>query len=530
MAKLFTGKRPDDLRGTLRAMLSYLGRHKTLLIVVGVLAAVSALCNLLGTYMIRPVVNSAVSGGSGLTHGVLVTAVIYALGALAALGFTQIMVRAAQRVLYDIRRDLYGHLQSLPLGFFDSQRRGDLMSLFTNDVDTISDALNNSFAMLIQYLIEVVGTLVLLFVLNWRLSFLVVLGYLAMFLYIRFSTRRSRFYFNRQQKDLGALDGYLEEMVAGQKVVKVFGHEKQNLEGFARRNEALRLAGTSAQSYAGTMVPAVVTISYINYAVIAVLGGIMVMNGLSDVGSLASYLVFVRQAAKPINQLTQQGNFLLAALAGAERIFRVMQEPGEEDTGTIELVNVKVGSDGTLTACPEKTGHWAWRDSAADDAPLVPLRGDVRFEQVIIWLYSWPPYLTGHQPLCKAGTKDRVCRLNRCRKDNAHQLNQPVLRCDSGPCDLRWNRCAPHPQGRPAPLTRCGFAGYPSVHRDRCGQYPFWQAGCDARRNRAGRQDRRCGLVYSASTAGIQHNVRAGRCRSVTGTAAAAGDRPRSGC
>ena len=405
MAKLFTGKRPDDLRGTLRAMLSYLGRHKTLLIVVGVLAAVSALCNLLGTYMIRPVVNSAVSGGSGLTHGVLVTAVIYALGALAALGFTQIMVRAAQRVLYDIRRDLYGHLQSLPLGFFDSQRRGDLMSLFTNDVDTISDALNYSFAMLIQYLIEVVGTLVLLFVLNWRLSFLVVLGYLAMFLYIRFSTRRSRFYFNRQQKDLGALDGYLEEMVAGQKVVKVFGHEKQNLEGFARRNEALRLAGTSAQSYAGTMVPAVVTISYINYAVIAVLGGIMVMNGLSDVGSLASYLVFVRQAAKPINQLTQQGNFLLAALAGAERIFRVMQEPSEEDTGTIELVNVKVGSDGTLTACPEKTCHWAWRDSAADDAPLVPLRGDVRFEQVSFGYIPGHPILQDINLYAKPGQK-----------------------------------------------------------------------------------------------------------------------------
>ena len=266
--------------------------------------------------------------------------------------------------------------------FFDSRRNGELMSLFTNDVDTISDALNNSFALLIQSFIQVVGTLVLLFVLNWRLSLLVVVGYAVMFWYIRFSTNRSRFFYARQQQALGDLEGYVEEMAAGQKVVKVFNHEQTNLEGFQALNARLQSAGTSAQGYSATMIPAVVSISYINYAVIAVLGGLMVMNGQSSLGSLASYLVFVRQTTLPINQFTQQGNFLLAALAGAERIFTVMEERPEIDEGTVELVRVRENADGTLTECAEKTGRWAWCDRSRPDVPPEPLTGDVRFHDV----------------------------------------------------------------------------------------------------------------------------------------------------
>ena len=258
------------------------------------------------------------------------------------------------------------------------------MSLFTNDVDTVSDALNNSFAMLIQTFVQVVGTLVLLFVLNWRLSLLILVGYAAMFWYIQFSTRHSRAFYARQQGSLGELDAYVEEMIAGQKVIKVFNHQRADLAGFAARNEALRQAGTGAQSYAATMIPAVVSIGYINYAVIAVLGGVMVMQGWTDLGSLASYLVFVRQTTMPINQFTQQGNFLLAALAGAERIFMAMDEPPEVDEGTVDLVPVCQQPDGTLTACPDgaNTGRWAWCDRSRPAVPFVPLDGDVRFHNV----------------------------------------------------------------------------------------------------------------------------------------------------
>ena len=384
MAKAFSGKKPQHFGNTIRVFLNYLGRHKFMLGLVGVLTAVSALANLLGTYMIKPVVNGILETGSipGLVRGVALTAAIYAVGALSTLGYTQTMVRAAQKVLHDIRRDLFAHLQTLPLSFFDSRRNGELMSLFTNDVDTISDALNNSFALLIQSFIQVVGTLVLLFVLNWRLSLLVVVGYAVMFWYIRFSTNRSRFFYARQQQALGDLEGYVEEMAAGQKVVKVFNHEQTNLEGFQALNARLQSAGTSAQGYSATMIPAVVSISYINYAVIAVLGGLMVMNGQSSLGSLASYLVFVRQTTLPINQLTQQGNFLLAALAGAERIFTIMEEKPEIDEGTVELVSVRENSDGTLTECAGSTGRWAWCDRRRPSVPLEPLHGDVRFHDV----------------------------------------------------------------------------------------------------------------------------------------------------
>lgn len=401
-ARQFSGKRPENLKHTLKVLLSYMGRHRFLLLVVAVLVTISALANLLGTYMIRPIVNHLVQGDlMDLVRGVAVTAVIYICGAASALGYTQTMVWAAQKVLYDIRRDLFAHLQTLPLSFFDTNRHGEVMGLFTNDVDTISDALNNSFAMVIQSFIQIAGTLVLLFVLNWRLSLIVVVCYIVMFLYIRFSGRRSKKYYSRQQESLGDLDGYIEEMIAGQKVVKVFNHEQGGLEEFRKKNEILRRAGTGAQSYAATMVPAVVSISYINYAIVAVLGGLMALRGQTDVGSLASYLVFVRQAAMPINQFTQQSNFLLAALAGAERVFGVLDLKPETDEGTVDLVNVRRRGE-KLERCAEKTGSWAWME---EDGTLIPLRGDVRFDHVDFGYEPGHPVLKDVSLYAKPGQK-----------------------------------------------------------------------------------------------------------------------------
>ena len=402
-ARQITGKKPKNFWFTFKTLLAYMGRHKFLFLAVAVLVTVSALGNLLGTYMIRPVVNSVGAGDrDALVRGVAVTAAIYAAGALASFGYTQTMVYAAQQVLYDIRRDLFAHIQSLPLRFFDTQLHGDIMSYFTNDVDTVADALNNSFAMTIQSFIQLTGTLVLLFVLNWRLSLIVVLGYAAMFLYIRFSARRSAAYYAAQQAALGDVNGYIEEMVSGQKVVKVFNHEPANLAAFDVKNERLRQAGTGAQSYAATMVPAVVSISYINYAVVAVVGGLMALAGMTDVGSLSSYLIFVRQAAMPINQFTQQSNFMLAAMAGAERIFEAMRLDAETDAGKIRLVNVCEGADGSLAACGEKTGRWAWQKP---DGSLTPLKGDVRFHDVSFSYEPGHPVLHGVSLYAKPGQK-----------------------------------------------------------------------------------------------------------------------------
>ena len=372
-------KRPENMQHTLRIFVSYLGRHKFMLLIVSILVTVSALANLLGTYMIRPVVNNLANGDlHSLAIGVLVAAGIFAIGALAAWGYSQTMVEAAQQVVFDIRRDLFAHMQTLPLRFFDQKRHGDIMSLFTNDIDTIADALNNSFAMAIQSFIQMIGTLVILYILNWKLSLIVTVCYGIMFWYMKFSGAKSKVFYAKQQQSLGELDGYIEEMVSGQKVVKVFNHEQASLQEFLEKNEKLRKEGTGAQSYAATMVPVVVSISYINYAIVAVLGGILAMRGMADVGSLASYLVFVRQAALPINQFTQQSNFLLSALAGAERVFDVMNLEPEVDEGDVTLVNVRK-ENGILKECQEKTGKWAWRSK---DGELTMLRGDVRFENV----------------------------------------------------------------------------------------------------------------------------------------------------
>ena len=378
-ARAYSGKKPKNLKHTLRVFLSYLGRHKKMLAVVAVLVTISAGANLLGTYMIRPVVNGLADGDvHTLLRGVLITALIFGCGALAAYGYTQTMVKAAQQVVFDIRRDLFEHVQTLPLQFFDSRRHGDIMSLFTNDIDTMADALNNSFAMVIQSFIQIVGTLTLLYILNWRLSLIVTVCYGIMFWYIKFSGKRSKGYYTKQQNSLGELNGYIEELITGQKVVKVFHHEEESFTEFCKKNEELRKAGTGAQGYAATMVPVVVSISYVNYAIVAVLGGLLALHGKADIGSLASYLVFVRQAALPINQFTQQSNFLLSALAGAERVFDVMSLETEIDEGKVKLVNVKE-ENGALAVCEETTGRWAWK---RPDGTMTELKGDVRFENV----------------------------------------------------------------------------------------------------------------------------------------------------
>ena len=328
-ARAYSGKKPKNLKHTLRVFLSYLGRHKKMLAVVAVLVTISAGANLFGTYMIRPVVNGLADGDvHTLLRGVLITALIFGCGALAAYGYTQTMVKAAQQVVFDIRRDLFEHVQTLPLQFFDSRRHGDIMSLFTND--------------------------------------------------IKFSGKRSKGYYTKQQNSLGELNGYIEELITGQKVVKVFHHEEESFTEFCKKNEELRKAGTGAQGYAATMVPVVVSISYVNYAIVAVLGGLLALHGKADIGSLASYLVFVRQAALPINQFTQQSNFLLSALAGAERVFDVMSLEPEIDEGKVELVNVKE-ENGALAVCEETTGRWAWK---RPDGTMTELKGDVRFENV----------------------------------------------------------------------------------------------------------------------------------------------------
>ena len=297
--------------------------------------------------------------------------------------YNRLMVKTSQKVIQEIRKDLFNHTQKLPLKYFDAHTHGELMSRFTNDVDTVQEAMNNSFAMIIQSFMMLFGTITMMMVLSIRLSMIVVIFLIIMFIFIKYNGKHSKKYFNRQQEELGKINGFVQEMTAGQKVEKVFNHEEKDFEEFCRLNENFRKESTSALTYAGFMIPVIVSLSYLNYAVSACVGGIFTIKGIMDLGSLSAYLVYVRQSAMPLNQFTQQINFLLSALSGAERIFDMMDEEPEIDEGNITLCNVRRNEDNSLSECEEKTGIFAWKVPENNTYKYVELKGDVRFDNVV---------------------------------------------------------------------------------------------------------------------------------------------------
>lgn len=391
MAKYVGYKRPKDTKKAIKHLLVYLGHYKWMFMLVALLVLISAGANVAGTYLVKPVVNHFIVPGDmeGLLKAVIAMGVMYACGALCTFGYNRIMVKVSQKVIQDIRNDLFAHVQKLPLKYFDAHTHGELMSRFTNDVDTVQEAMNNSFAMIIQSFIMLFGTLIMMMVLSVRLSVIVILFLVIMFFFIKFNSKHSKKYFNRQQEELGKINGFVQEMMAGQKVEKVFNHEQKNFEKFCEMNESFRKESTNALAFAGMMIPTIVSLSYLNYAISACVGGLFTLKGLMDLGSLSSYLIYVRQSAMPLNQFTQQVNFLLSALSGAERIFDMMYEKPEIDEGSVTLCNAVKNADGSLTECSGYTGVFAWKVPAElntywnSDACLVELRGDVRFKNVV---------------------------------------------------------------------------------------------------------------------------------------------------
>ena len=384
MAKFVGYKRPKNTRKTLLNLFRYLGKHKWMFLLVALLVLISTGANIMGTYLLKPVINQFILPGntSGLLKAVAAMGAMYGCGALATLGYNQLMIKSAQNVIKEIRADLFAHVQKLPLRYYDAHTHGELMSRFTNDVDTVQEAMNNSFAMIIQSFMMLTGTVVMMMVLSVRLSMIVVFFLFLMFVFIKFNGSKSKKYFQRQQAEIGRINGFVEEMMAGQKVEKVFNHEEKDFQTFCEMNESLRKESSNALTFAGLMVPTIVSLSYVNYAVSACVGGLFTVFGMLDIGSLASYLVYVRQSAMPLNQFTQQVNFLLSALSGAERIFDMMEEPPEIDEGEVTLCNVETDHD-TLKECSQHTGQFAWKVPGEAGAHLVLLKGDVKFKDVI---------------------------------------------------------------------------------------------------------------------------------------------------
>ena len=373
-------QRPKDMKGTFKKLMHYVGRYKGSLVLVAVCLIVSSVASVATSYMLKPLLNNYIIPGDfpGLFRMLLLMGGLFALSSLCSYAYARIMVHVAQHTVAALRQDLFDRLQELPIRYYDQHQSGDLMSRFTNDIDTVSEMLNSSFASIISNVLTFVGTVVMMLVLNPWLTLITFLFLGLMAVVVKTVGGRSRTSFQRQQAALGAMNGYIEEMIEGQKVIKVFNHEDEAITRFTDLNGGYRDAATAAQAYAGMMMPAMGNLSKINYAVTCCVGGLLAIGGVFDVGSLGAYLLYVKQVSQPVGQISQQINTLLAAAAGAERIFAVMEEQPEVDEGKTVIVRVEKNGD-TLTETAERTGHWAWKKP---DGTLVELRGDVRFDHV----------------------------------------------------------------------------------------------------------------------------------------------------
>ena len=372
-------QRPQDLRGTVGKLLGYIGRYKGALIVVAVCLILSSVGSVAGSYFLKPALNHIVAGDfKGLFWMLVAMGGVFLASAGCSYAYSRLMVRISQGTVATLRQDLFNRLQTLPLRYFDTHQSGDLMSRFTNDMDTVSEMINSSFASVVACALTFIGIVVMMLYMNLVLTLITFAFLVLMLLVVKGVGGRSRVSFQAQQQALGAMNGYIEEMIEGQKVIKVFNHEGQAVERFTALNGDYRDAATAAQAYAGMMMPAMGNLSKINYAVTCCVGGLLAIGGVFDIGSLGAYLLYVKQVSQPVGQISQQINTLLAAAAGAERIFAVMDEQPETDEGKTVIVRVEKNGD-TLTETKRRTGHWAWKKP---DGTLVELRGDVRFDHV----------------------------------------------------------------------------------------------------------------------------------------------------
>ncbi len=385
--------KPKDVKGTLKKMLSYMGGYKKQLAVVAVCIVVSALVSAFGTYMLKDAIDTYITpliGQNAPNLGSYIAFLVflgcmYLTGAAATYLNNRLMLNVSTGTLNRIRKDLFDHMQSLPISYFDRHTHGELMSRFTNDTDTLREFLSQSLVQALSSFITLAATFVMMVALSPLLMLVLLLLLPLNLVLIKVIGKHSGKYFIAQQKTVGAVNGYIEEMIEGQRVVQVFCHEQKTQEGFDERNEALCHASTQANTLASILMPIMNNLGNVQYVIITIVGGALLLTGhLTSVGTLVSFMQFTRNFSQPITQVSQQFNTILQALAGAERIFEVLEEKPEKDDGYVTLVNARRNADGSLTECAEHTGTWAWKHphSADGSVTYTELKGDVVFEDV----------------------------------------------------------------------------------------------------------------------------------------------------
>ena len=306
---------------------------------------------------------------------------IFLVGALSTLTYNQIMVYVTQGTLRSLRCDLFRHMETLPIRYFDTHPHGDIMSIYTNDIDTLRQMISQSMPQLVSSAVTILGVLFSMISLNIPLTCLSLFMVALMLLITRQITNRSSRYFVAQQKNLGTVNGYIEEMMEGQKVIKVFCHEEENVDRFNQINDQLFHSADNANGFANILMPIMGNMGNLSYVLTSIVGALLAIGGVGGftLGGLASFLQFNRSFNQPISQISQQINAIIMALAGAQRIFTLLDETPEEDEGDVTLVNASLDKNGKLQETPERTELWAWKKP---DGSLVPLKGDVRMKDV----------------------------------------------------------------------------------------------------------------------------------------------------
>ncbi len=381
------GAKPANAGKTLKRIFSYMTSKWYLLVIVAVCVLCSSGAMIAGNYLLRPLLNDYIIPFIGQSNPdltgfislLVIMAVLYGVGVLATWINNRIMLTLATKTLFRIRTELFEKMEKLPLKYFDSHSHGEIMSLYTNDTDTLRDMLSQSVPQLLSSLFTVVGVFTMMVVLSPILTLLVVVMIGLMIFITGKIGMKSGKAFKAQQENLGKVNGYIEEMIEGQKVVQVFCREEISKADFAQLNNNLREAGTRAHTFANILGPLMNNLSHVNYALTAIAGAVLVIMGKLDLGAIASFLQYTKNFSQPISQMSTQFNGILNALAGAERIFRLIDEERETDEGKVTLVQV-MDYNGVLTESFAHTGMWAWKKP--DTGELIPLKGDVRFQDV----------------------------------------------------------------------------------------------------------------------------------------------------
>ncbi|MBR7164592.1 MAG: ABC transporter ATP-binding protein [Clostridia bacterium] len=384
-------RKPKDAKKTLLRIFRYMGSYKFLLFLVVLFIIISAGADVAGTYFLKPVINEYVVPFigqkqvdlSGFIKVLCLMGSIYLAGVLSSYAYNRLMLTISTKMLKKVRTDLFSAMQRLPIKFFDTHTHGELMSRFTNDTDTLRELIGGGISHFISSFLSVTGVFVMMLILSPVLTILVLFMLAIMLFVVKTVGKRSGFYFKEQQKSLGRINGYIEEMIEGQKVVKVFSREEQIKKDFDKLNEELCQAATNAHSFANILMPIMGNLSYLHYAMTAVAGGVLAIMGWMDIGTIGAFLQYTRSFSRPITQISQQFNSILSALAGAERVFALIDEAPEVDCGTVSLVWAKREADGSLTESETRTDLWAWKQPQ-DDGSIIytEVRGDVRFDDV----------------------------------------------------------------------------------------------------------------------------------------------------